>query len=166
MRRFVLLAPLVLLAALSVGAAPVSGSQEGDFASVKGTATFTFSGVNSEVWISAVQTRSGSANGRIEQTDAGFGTTVTQVTCIRPSQLPDSSRVAVGGIILSSYAQPMIGESVWYIVDDLGAGGGAPFDRLSIGVGDTASACPYDPGLIAGDLDYVATAGDFVVKSH
>ena len=164
MWRYVILAPLALLVALSVGAVPAGGG-EGVFASVQGKGSLAWEwGGTTDIRIVVTQTSSWQVTGRIEQVDYGHGTTLTEVTCVRPSAVPGSSAVAIGGVVLSGYAPPP--EGTLYIVDDLGVGDGAPFDQIGIGSGPTASTCPFDPGLIAPGQLYTLVGGDFKVKTH
>jgi hypothetical protein len=157
--------PFVALVALSVGVASVSGADGVGFAMVQGKGTVDFGApAATEVAIVAVRAPSGVVNGHVVQTDPGFGETLLQVTCVRPSTF--TTRVAVGGVIVSSYATPMIGLEAIYIVDDLSSLGGGQVDQLGgAGIGPGASTCPFDPGYVANPLETLVS-GDFKLMTH
>lgn len=165
MRRCARLVPLVTLVALSIGVTSVSGAGRAGFAMVQGKATVDFgASAATEVAIVAVQAPSGVVNGHVVQTDPGFGETLLQVSCVRPSTF--TTRVAVGGVIVSSYAPPMIGLEALYIVDDLSSLGGGQVDQIGgAGVGPGASACPFDPGYVVNPLETLVS-GDFNLKVY
>jgi hypothetical protein len=103
-------------------------------------------GRSSEIQIAATRTASGRVSGTIRQVDLGSRTTVARVTCLVPTGPPGSHAIEVGGVVVSSYL-PARGRGIQYIVDDLGAGNGAGFDRTAMGIGDKAriARCQFDP---------------------
>jgi hypothetical protein len=155
---------LLLLAVLFVDAVPAS-SGEGIFASVQGKGTIVWeSGATSEVRIAATRTSRGRISGTIEQINSGNERTLTKVTCVRSSQVPGSSAVDIGGVIVSSNARPT-GEEITYVLADLGTGDGAPFDRIAIVVGlPDLATCPFDPDIIVSG--HALAGGDFKVESR
>ena len=170
MSRYMLFAFVALLALPFMGAVYGNDGDDGDdskriVASVHGMGQLLEWewGHSSEVRIMAVRTSSGRVSGTITQVDLGSGTTYSRVTCLRPSSVPGSDAIEIGGVIVSSYMR-VRGRGIHYIVDDLGTGKDRPFDRTGMGIGtqDFAS-CRNGPNPV----DYRLAAlvgGDFKVE--
>jgi len=164
MRRCVRLVPLVALAALSIASVGTAGG--GGLAKVQGKGTVDFGGSEpSEVAIAAVRTPDGTVNGHVVQTDPGHGSITLEVSCIRPSTIT-TTRVMLGGVIVSSYVPANIGQEALYIVDDLSSLGGGQVDQIGgAGLGSGASTCPFDPGSVVSPL-YPLITGNFKLTTH
>jgi hypothetical protein len=166
--RYLALALVALLALPMLGAVyENNGSADGRkiIASVRGVGEVHDWewGRSSEIRITATKTSSGRARGTIRQVDLGSGTTVARVTCLVPTGPLGSHAVQVGGVVVSSYLRAR-GRGIQYILDDLGAGNGAGFDRTAMGIGDRSrmERCRFNPDPSTLRLEPLA-GGDFRV---
>jgi hypothetical protein len=74
-----------------------------------------------------------------------------------------SRAIEIGGVIVSSYMR-VRGRGIHYIVDDVGAGEGKPFDQTDMGIGNQDLArCRFDPHPLDYRLHALA-GGDFKVE--
>jgi hypothetical protein len=170
MMRYLAFALVALLALPTLGAVyENNGSADGRkiIASVRGMGEVHDWewGRSSEIQIVATRTARGRVSGTIRQVDLGSGTTVASVTCLVPTGPLGSHSIEVGGVVVSSYL-PARGRGIQYIVDDLGAGNGAGFDRTAMGIGDKArmARCRFDPDPSTLGLEPLAGGNFRVVR--
>jgi len=169
MVRYLAFALVALLALPTLGAVYENGSADGQkiIASVRGMGEVHDWewGRSSEIQIVATRTARGRVSGTIRQVDLGSGTTVASVTCLVPTGPLGSHSIEVGGVVVSSYL-PARGRGIQYIVDDLGAGNGAGFDRTAMGIGDKArmARCRFDPDPSTLGLEPLAGGNFRVVR--
>lgn len=150
MKRLITLAA-VGVASVLLSAAAAAGLGADDFALVQGKGT-AWGGI--ELGVVAVSTPGGVVNGHVVH-----GTTVVDVRCVRLS----TGRALVGGVVVASEVPGQIGMEESFALDDR-SGAGTP-DRVSIGLGQGASTCPFSPADIAGPWEEL-TSGDFTIRTH